>query len=179
MPPTLTTSLQVLSGCVASVITLAIAISAPLLRVGGVYDLRLFPRADDLEYDTSHTHRASQVSHCFALAFFAVSLLVSVGALSVFAKGPAVQQRRIATALAVFAALGACFHLIALATLVKLAVHWKNKLDHLPIPMPDLRVDYRVGLYADFLGFIVTFGTSVMAIVAATRFRRGNYVQLE
>ncbi len=177
--PSLAPSIQILTGCVTSVVALSIAVGAPLLRIGSVYDLHLFPRNDDIEYDTSETHRASQVTHCLAIGFFAIAMLLALGAVSVFANGSALQQRRVATLLAAFTSLGATAHIIALATLIKLAIDWKHRFERLPIPLPDVQVNFRAGLYADFMGYIITFGTATVALVAAARLCRHSYVQLE
>ena len=173
------TSIQILTGCIASVIVLSIAVSAPLLKLGNIYELHLFPRDDAIEYDTSKIHRTSQVTHCLAIVFFALAMLLSIGAASIFATRSALQQKRIATVFATFTALGTALHWIALATLIKMALDWKHKFERLPVPLPDVHVAFQGGLYADFLGFMITFGTAIIALMSAFRLRRVSYVQLQ
>jgi hypothetical protein len=173
------TSLQILTGCVASVVALGLAVGAPLLTLGKVYDLHLFPRNDDIGYAESRTHIVSQVTHCLALGFFAVALLVSVGAVSVFANVSRPLQNRITTSIAFLTTFATISHLIAIVTLIKIATDWKKKLNRLPIPPPNIDVDLRAGLYADFIGYIFAFSTCVLAVVTAVRLTRRGYVQLE
>ena len=171
-------SIQILTGCIASVIVLSIAVSAPLLKAshaGKVYELHIFPRNDAIEHDTSIIHRTSQVIHCLAIVFF---VLASIAAASIFATGSALQQKRIATVLAAFTHLGAALHFVALVTLLKLAVDWTHKLERLPVPVPDVDVAFQGAFCADVWGYMITLGTSFIAFVSASRLRRVSYVQL-
>lgn len=173
------TSLQILTGCVTSVVALSLALGAPLLTLGKVYDLHLFPHNDSIGYAESTTHHVSQVAHCLALGFFALGMLISVGAVSIFANVSRPLQNRLASVLAVSVTLGTLSHLTALVTLIKIATDWKRKLNQLPIPPPNIHVDLRAGLYSDFIGYCLSFATCVIAVVAAVRLTRRGYVQLE
>ena len=78
MPALNASPYMALAGGFISVASLSVALSAPLVRVAGLYDLHLFPRNDVIDYDVSRTHLVSQIFHILALGLFLVPLCCSL-----------------------------------------------------------------------------------------------------
>ena len=162
-----------------SVVTLSLAIGAPLLTVANIYDLHLFPKADELTYDSSTTHLASQILHCMALGFFTSMFLATIVSLPMLTRLSDRTQRSLSAGLAIMASFGFLCHLLGIATLIKVGMEWKKKLDSLPIPPPDIHIDYRVGLYADVIGLLASTVSAILAGVALFAITRHRFIRLE
>lgn len=170
---------QAFFGSSISTICLGLALGAPLLTLGNLYNLHLFPKNDEIEYETSTTQLVSQLTHSLALAFFGTVVLLSVTSAGFFAGLSARTQRSITVATAVLASTGLLMHLIGLFTLIKIALDWKKKLDEFPLPVPDVDVKWRAGLYADVFGLAATAATVILGWIAVTRLHRQSYIRLE
>jgi hypothetical protein len=170
--------LQSLVGVVLSIISIGVSVGAPLLTLGNSYDLHLFPRNDAIHYESSVTHFVSQITHCLALAFFVTAFIVLVALSSTFAHLSGRTQKAAATTVAVLVTSGFISHIIALSTLAKVASDWKRHFEHLPIPLPDIRVSARAGLYAELVAVLLNGSVTVLAWLALRKIAVQSYVSL-
>ena len=169
--------LRTLGSLVASVISLAVTLGAPIASVG-TYDLHLFPRRDAIAYDSSATHLVSQISHSLSLAFLASALIILLAVSSTFTHLTGRTQRGATASIAVLVTFGLLAHILGLITLGKAVHDWKRRLDQLPVPLPDVHVTLGAGAYAEIIGLVVNIVTTVLAWLALRGISSQSFVRL-
>ena len=169
------------TSCLASalsIVCLSIAVAEPLVTVIG-YDLHLFPRNDAVRYEVSRTHHASQVFHCLALAAFCACFGAALGMLLVLDGLSERTQRNGTAVIAMLAATGAVAHAAALGSIFHVALQWKDTLERIPVPIPDVQAQMRAGIYMDVVCLIPSLTAAILTAKVAARSYRERYVSLE
>jgi hypothetical protein len=174
LPPLVAT----FSTLVLSIIADGIAMSKPLVSLEGFYDLHLFPEKDRFDYTVSETHKASQAMHLVAIVSLMMALFLSVANAFMVSAADATSRaaKRLTILTTAVTALGVGSYLIAMVTLLKVALDYKHIADDIPLPTPKVHIES--GAIMDIVGVFAAMSSFMLVMWAVVRSDRQGYLRI-
>ena len=158
-----------LSTLIVTSIGLVLALSTPLISLGNLYDLYLFPRNNLLE--VSSEQRASQWLHSIATICALSGTTVLFANILLTRRLPLAVQENMDALITILTHLTFVCHVIGFLCLLSVAAAWKHRVENIPLPV---EVRLRAGAYGDVLGLLAAAsGVSVGGLMT-----REPYVSL-
>lgn len=161
--------------------SLIITMVEPLFRVANHYNVHLFPDRDQINYTVSNLHYTSQNLHIASAVFLGLAFIFSFSETVseyLFINKNKVTNLKIMETVNVI--IGGSLYISGTITLGKVGQRIKDKLDNLPIPIPnvDIKVCWGgifdvVGMFSILLAIILT-----VTLIVKNQKRQIGYVAL-
>lgn len=161
--------------------SLIITMVEPLFRVANHYNVHLFPDRDQIDYTISNLHYTSQNLHIAAAVFLGLAFMFSFA--ETVSEYLSINENKITNFKimeTVNVVIGGCLYIAGTITLGKVGQCIKDKLDHLPIPIPDVDIKVcwggifdGIGMFSVLLAIILT-----ITLIIKNQKRRTRYVAL-
>ncbi len=158
--------------------SLIITMVEPLFRVANHYNVHLFPERDQLDYTVSHLHYISQNLHIAAAVFLGLAFICSfVETILEYLEINENRIIKIMETINVIIATG--LYIGGTITLGKVGQRIKDKLDHLPVPIPDIDIKVCWGGIFDVVGMFSVLLAVILTITLLVKSqKRTGYIEL-
>lgn len=143
-----------ISACL-SFIGVVLSMTQPLFWIEKTYFLHLFPGHDELTYTVSRLHEHSQNLHIATSVFIGMSVIFClVDSIVLHLKKDGRGNPIIHRMNMVMLFVSGVLYVAAIGTLIEVGKTIKDRIDNIPLPLPNLRVDMVEGGYMDFVGLV-------------------------
>ena len=161
--------------------SLIITMVEPLFRVANHFDVYLFPESDQLDYFVTDLQHHSQNLHIAAAVFLGIAFVFSlVDTISEYLE---IAERKI-TSMKILETINViiatCLYIAGTITLGTVGKRIKDKLDKLPVPIPDVDINVCWGGIFDVVGMfsvLIALILTVTLVVQSQKARTG-YIAL-